>query len=144
MWGKCDSPYGACALQWDDRLAIEKLYFSERAVFDGLRDDEQAARLCAKIFSDQPIDISLNGSELELAVWNELRKIPKGQLKTYSQIAYAIGKERAVRAVASAIGRNEISYLVPCHRVIRKDGELGGYRWGLNIKQKLLKKEQDR
>lgn len=142
MWGKCYSPYGACVVQWSDCCAVEKLYFSVQVDFDGERSDEEAARLCERIFNDQPVKVALVGSELELAVWNELRKIPQGQIRTYSQIALSIGKERAVRAVASAIGRNEISYLVPCHRVVRKDGSLGGYRWGLNVKQKLLNKEQ--
>lgn len=142
MWGKCYSPYGACVVQWNDCCAVEKLYFSAQVDFDGERSDDEAARLCERIFNDQPVKVALVGSELELAVWNELRKIPQGQIRTYSQIALSIGKERAVRAVASAIGRNEISYLVPCHRVVRKDGSLGGYRWGLNVKQKLLNKEQ--
>jgi AraC family transcriptional regulator of adaptative response/methylated-DNA-[protein]-cysteine methyltransferase len=74
-------------------------------------------------------------------VWEELRRIPFGETATYSDIAQRIGKPDAVRAVASACARNPVSLLTPCHRVLRKEGSLGGYRWGLDRKRRLLAME---
>lgn len=87
--------------------------------------------------------MKLVGTEFQLKVWAYLRKIPRGSVKTYSQIAKAIGKPLAVRAVASAIGKNPYAPKIPCHRVIRSDGSLGGYsaKGGVRAKKKLLKNE---
>ena len=87
--------------------------------------------------------MKLTGTEFQLKVWAYLRKIPRGSLKTYSQVAEAIGKPRAVRAVANAIGKNPYAPKIPCHRVIRSDGSIGGYsgKGGLKTKRFLLKKE---
>lgn len=81
------------------------------------------------------------GTPFQQLVWKELLNIPKGQTRTYQDIAHVIGKPKAVRAVGTAIGKNNLAVVVPCHRVIRKDGTLGGYRWGIEKKKKLLKKE---
>ena len=85
----------------------------------------------------------LRGTKFQLKVWNYLKSIPKGELRTYSQVAIAIKKPKAVRAVANAIGKNPYAPKIPCHRVIRSDGSLGGYsgRGGINTKKKLLKLE---
>ena len=82
-------------------------------------------------------------TKLQLKVWNYLRKIPRGTVKTYMQIAIAVGKPKAVRAIANAIGKNPYPPLVPCHRVIRSDGSIGGYsgKGGTKTKRELLKKE---
>ena len=87
--------------------------------------------------------MKLKGTKFQLKVWSYLKKIPRGSLKTYSQVAKAIGKPRAVRAVANAIGKNPYAPKIPCHRVIRSDGSLGGYsgRGGIKTKRFLLKKE---
>ena len=87
--------------------------------------------------------MKLKGTKFQLKVWAHLRKIPRGSLKTYLQVAKAIGKPRAVRAVANAIGKNPYPPKIPCHRVIRSDGSLGGYsgKGGLKTKRFLLKKE---
>ena len=79
----------------------------------------------------------------QLKVWKYLKTIPKGELRTYSQVAKAIKKPKAVRAVANAIGKNPYAPKIPCHRVIRSDGSLGGYsgKGGINTKRKLLKSE---
>ncbi len=82
-----------------------------------------------------------HGTPFQQKVWRALIRIPKGQVRTYEDIARSIGNPRAVRAVANAIGANTIPVLVPCHRVIRKDGGIGGYRWGVAQKKKLLKSE---
>ena len=87
--------------------------------------------------------MKLKGTKFQLKVWSCLMKIPRGSLKTYSQVAKAIGKPRAVRAVANAIGKNPYAPKIPCHRVIRSDGSLGGYsgKGGIKTKRFLLKKE---
>ena len=87
--------------------------------------------------------MKLKGTQFQLKVWSFLKKIPKGKLKTYAQVAKAIGKPKAVRAVANAIGKNPFPPKIPCHRVIRSDGKLGGYsaKGGIKTKKKLLKNE---
>ena len=87
--------------------------------------------------------MKLKGTQFQLKVWSYLRKIPKGKLKTYAQVAKAIGKPKAVRAVANAIGKNPFPPKIPCHRVIRADGKLGGCssKGGIKTKKKLLKNE---
>tara|TARA_B100000524_G_C23499239_1_gene316336 strand:- start:348 stop:623 length:276 start_codon:yes stop_codon:yes gene_type:complete len=85
----------------------------------------------------------LKGTKFQLKVWKYLKKIPKGQIRTYSDVAKAINKPKSVRAVANAIGKNPHAPKIPCHRVIRSDGSLGGYsgKGGINTKRKLLKSE---
>ena len=83
------------------------------------------------------------GTKFQLKVWKYLKKIPRGSVKSYSQVAKDIGKPLAVRAVANAIGKNPYAPKIPCHRVIRSDGSLGGYsgKGGIKTKRLLLKKE---
>jgi AraC family transcriptional regulator, regulatory protein of adaptative response / methylated-DNA-[protein]-cysteine methyltransferase len=88
---------------------------------------------------DLPIDVA--GTAFQEAVWRELRKIPPGETRSYAQIAAAVGRPGAVRAAGSANGANHVSVLIPCHRVVRSDGSLGGYAWGLDRKRKLLESE---
>jgi AraC family transcriptional regulator, regulatory protein of adaptative response / methylated-DNA-[protein]-cysteine methyltransferase len=88
---------------------------------------------------EPPLD--LQATAFQRRVWKELQKIPRGTTKTYTQVARALGKPRSVRAVARACATNPVSIVVPCHRVIRSDGNLAGYRWGLQRKQKLLERE---
>ena len=87
--------------------------------------------------------MKLVGTEFQLKVWTYLRKIPRGRVKTYSQVAKAIGKPLATRAVANAIAKNPYAPKIPCHRVIRSDGSIGGYsgKGGVKTKRFLLKKE---
>ena len=87
--------------------------------------------------------MKLKGTKFQLKVWNYLKKIPRGKVKTYSEVAKSIGKPLAVRAVANAIGKNPLAPQIPCHRVIRSDGSLGGYssKGGIKTKRLLLKKE---
>jgi AraC family transcriptional regulator, regulatory protein of adaptative response / methylated-DNA-[protein]-cysteine methyltransferase len=87
-----------------------------------------------------PIDVK--ASAFRWKVWHELQKIPFGETRTYSEIAGAIGAPTAVRAVASACAKNPVAFVVPCHRVVRRTGELGGYRWGIERKRTLLDKER--
>jgi AraC family transcriptional regulator of adaptative response/methylated-DNA-[protein]-cysteine methyltransferase len=84
----------------------------------------------------------LQATAFQRRVWKELQRIPRGRTRTYSQVARALGQPRAVRAVARACATNPVSIVVPCHRVIREDGNLAGYRWGLSRKEKLLEQER--
>ncbi len=93
-------------------------------------------------FIDLPLDI--RATAFQQQVWAELRKIPVGQTVSYSEVARAIGQEKAVRAVARACATNPVAVVIPCHRVIRENKSLGGYRWGLERKRKLLQKERER
>jgi len=89
---------------------------------------------------DLPLDIQ--GTAFQARVWRALQKIPLGKTATYSEIAAALGQPKAVRAVAQACAANKLALLVPCHRVVRADGELGGYRWGIERKRVLLARER--
>ena len=88
--------------------------------------------------------MTLSGTKFQIKVWNYLKKIPKGKVKTYKQIAKAIGMPKAARAVANACGKNPYAPKIPCHRVIRSDGGLGGYsgKGGIKQKLKLLRSEK--
>lgn len=87
-------------------------------------------------------DIEVSGTEFQKNVWSEIRKVPSGGTRTYQDIADLLGKPSAVRAVASAVGANQLAVLIPCHRVIPKSGGLGKFRWGSAMKDKLLKREK--
>ncbi|WP_370231400.1 bifunctional helix-turn-helix domain-containing protein/methylated-DNA--[protein]-cysteine S-methyltransferase [Cognatishimia sp.] len=80
----------------------------------------------------------LIGTALQIKVWEALMRIPTGHVTTYSEIAHAVGSPKAVRAVGTAIGKNPISWIIPCHRALRKSGGLGGYHWGLPVKRAML------
>jgi AraC family transcriptional regulator of adaptative response/methylated-DNA-[protein]-cysteine methyltransferase len=90
------------------------------------------------------IPLDLAGTAFQWRVWQALTTIPAGETRTYQQLARSLGKPRAVRAVASACAANKLAVVVPCHRVIRSDGSLGGYRWGLPRKAALLEQERVR
>jgi AraC family transcriptional regulator of adaptative response/methylated-DNA-[protein]-cysteine methyltransferase len=96
--------------------------------------DGQSARV------DVPIDVQ--ASAFQWKVWHELQRIPFGETRSYTDIAKAIGAPKAVRAVASACANNRVALVIPCHRVVRQTGELGGYRWGIERKRRLLDKER--
>ena len=89
---------------------------------------------------DLPLDVQ--ATAFQWRVWQELQKIPAGSTRTYGEIAEALGQPTAARAVARACATNPVSVVIPCHRVVREDGSLGGYRWGLKRKQALLDQEQ--
>ncbi|TJY58833.1 bifunctional DNA-binding transcriptional regulator/O6-methylguanine-DNA methyltransferase Ada [Sinimarinibacterium sp. CAU 1509] len=88
------------------------------------------------------LPLDLRGTAFQMKVWNYLCRIPSGEVRAYAEVAEAIGHPRAVRAVASACAANRVALLVPCHRVIRGDGGLGGYKWGIERKRALLDQER--
>jgi AraC family transcriptional regulator of adaptative response/methylated-DNA-[protein]-cysteine methyltransferase len=139
---------GVCSVKLgDDSSALARLLaeeFSEasiaqapmpevkRAILEFLRGEASLARV--------PLDI--RGTVFQRRVWEELRRIPRGETRTYQDIARAVGAPAAVRAVGSACGANPVAIVVPCHRAVRTDGGLGGYAWGLGRKKKLLALEK--
>ena len=108
------------------------------------RDDRGTEAIAAEISgrmlgrADQPLAVMLAGTPFQVKVWQALLAIPAGAVTSYSEIAARVGRPRGQRAAASAIGANRIGYLIPCHRVLRATGALGGYRWGEARKRALL------
>ena len=109
-----------------------------RATFD--RDDEAIAALAAQIFIARrgPIVLSLSGTNFQFKVWQALLELGARGPTSYSEIARAIGQPSASRAVGQAVGANPVAWLIPCHRVLRRDGGLGGYHWGVERKRAML------
>ena len=108
-------------------------------------DQKWVKEIVQRIDGKQPrleLPLDLQATAFQRRVWQELQSIPRGKTRTYSQVARALGKPKAIRAVARACATNPVSIVVPCHRVIREDGALAGYRWGLSRKQQLLEKER--
>ena len=89
--------------------------------------------------ADIPVDV--RGTAFQERVWRELRSIPQGETRTYSEVAQSLGEPSGARAVARACASNRLAFLIPCHRIVRKDGRPSGYRWGLERKQELLRRE---
>ena len=141
------TPRGLCGLAFADEGG-EKPAFDDmarrwpRAVF--VEDSARTAPIAERIFQsemwqpNQPLRVFLIGSDFEVRVWETLMRIPLGRATTYSTIAGHIGKPKASRAVGAAVGRNPISFVVPCHRVLGKSGALTGYHWGITRKQAML------
>jgi len=88
------------------------------------------------------LPLDLQATAFQMQVWAELRRIPYGETRSYKQIAESLGNVKAVRAVARACATNPVALVNPCHRVVAADGNLSGYRWGVNRKKSLLDKEQ--
>ena len=154
-WSHFDSPLGQmliaatnkgiCRLTFDDsENSLRRLFPNARIEQDdgALKELVEGALEAIErplAAPDLPIDVA--GTAFQEAVWRELRKIPAGETRSYADIAAAIGRPKAVRAVGSANGDNHVCVLIPCHRVIRSDGSLGGYGGGLDRKKKLLASE---
>jgi len=111
---------------------------------DIVEDRPRTAELARRIFdtalwrADQPLRVVLIGTDFEIRVWETLLKIPMGRAMNYSDIATKVGAINAARAVGAAVGKNPLSFVVPCHRVLGKDGALTGYHWGLTRKRAML------
>ncbi|MBZ0309723.1 MAG: methylated-DNA--[protein]-cysteine S-methyltransferase, partial [Anaerolineae bacterium] len=100
---------------------------------------EKTQPVLEQIFSmDTPLSLFLKGTNFQIKVWESLLKIPFGQFATYEDIATSIGQPTAARAVGSAVGSNPVAFLIPCHRVIRKTGAFGNYKWGLSRKKAII------
>ena len=107
---------------------------------------EWVEEIVARVEGGEPrreLPLDLQATAFQRRVWRELQRIPRGATRSYAQVASAVGKPQAVRAVARAIATNPVSVVVPCHRVIRSNGKLAGYRWGVKRKEKLLEREKN-
>jgi AraC family transcriptional regulator of adaptative response/methylated-DNA-[protein]-cysteine methyltransferase len=139
------TPKGICRLTFDEGEEALRRIFPRATLIedDGGMADLVAGALAAverpATMPDLPLDVA--GTAFQEAVWQELRKIPPGETRSYAQIAAAVGKPGAVRAAGSANGANHVAVLIPCHRVVRSDGTLGGYAGGTDRKRKLLEAE---
>ena len=137
-----NSEMGLCGLAFCDDLGKDAVLADMKIRWPNASYKEDA------IFSDkdfksildktQQVELCLLGSKLQIQVWKALLKIPTGKVISYTTLAKYIGKPKAVRTIATAIGKNPLCWLIPCHRVLRANGELGGYHWGLNVKRKML------
>ena len=124
--------------------AMEHYWRGARLVAEPARTAPLATRIFGDLESGAPLGVVLKGTNFQLKVWEALLRIPEGNLVSYNDVAAAIGRPRAVRAVGNAVGDNPVSYLIPCHRVIRSTGALGGYGGGLARKRAILGWEMGR
>ena len=138
---------GICRLTFeDDERSLRRIFPNATLVEDDGAMGELVAGALAAVerpatAPELPIDVA--GTAFQEAVWRELRKIPPGETRSYAQIAAAVGKPGAVRATGSANGANHVAVLIPCHRVVRSDGSLGGYAGGIERKRRLLEAERE-
>lgn len=157
--GVHDSPFGPCLLMHTARGICGLAFIDEDDQGRSLAcmakrwpnatlvaDPAPGEALAARIFAprgdgDERLSLLLHGTPFQIQVWQALLRIPRGAVTSYQALAGHIGKPDASRAVGTANGANPISYLIPCHRVIRKSGALGGYRWGLGRKLAILSQE---
>lgn len=149
-WAWVDSPFGPALVMATDRGICGLGFAADKGCEWTMTDlrarwpkanyspDARAADLGRAALAGKGSALHLIGSPLNIKVWEALLHIPTGHVTTYTQIAHAAGHPRAVRAAASAVGRNPISLLIPCHRVLRSNGDLGGYHWGLALKRGML------
>jgi AraC family transcriptional regulator of adaptative response/methylated-DNA-[protein]-cysteine methyltransferase len=164
-WIELETPLGPVALGATDRgLCFVEFGESKAALYSRLKTEFPQARLIesnpdtpalrdwhAAILNTlttganlPPLPLDVRATAFEALVWTYLRTIPAGETRSYGDVAEAIGRPKSHRAVANACGRNPVALAIPCHRVIRSSGELGGYRWGLEKKTELLARESKR
>ncbi|WP_343081868.1 bifunctional helix-turn-helix domain-containing protein/methylated-DNA--[protein]-cysteine S-methyltransferase [Ostreiculturibacter nitratireducens] len=151
-WGLFPSPFGEalamgterglCGLAFTAESGREEAMADLRARWpaaDYVEDPAAIAPWVEAAFSQKgEAKLHLIGAPFQIKVWEALLSVPSGHVTTYSEIAQSIGSPRAVRAVGTAVGRNPVSWLIPCHRALRKSGGLGGYHWGLPVKRAML------
>lgn len=137
---------GVCRLSFDEGCADLAARFPNAQLVEGGEDFarlvEQVVAVVERPGNGRAIPLDVQGTAFQEAVWRELQRIPPGETRTYAQIAAAIGRPGAVRAAGSANGANNVAVLIPCHRVIRTDGSIGGYAYGEAIKRELLRRER--
>ncbi len=137
--------YGICQLHFGDEQAKKsglqqlKKQWTKATLIDS---EQETTPLAQQIFTpntaSSPTPLCLVGTDFQLAVWQELLKIPEGELRTYGDLAAAIGQPKAAQAVGTAVGQNAVAYVVPCHRVINSTGKIGHFRWGSARKVAML------
>lgn len=141
---------GLCSLMWGDRdqELLEALAerFRRFTLRPGLENSQRWFEPVNRFLGGDPVDLAFpldpGGTAFQRTVWRRLQEIPLGRTLTYASLATALGNPGGVRAVAGACAANPVALVIPCHRVIRSDGGLGGYRWGLQRKRRLLSLEE--
>ena len=149
------SPAGVCFLQFGQSLAdllkelqaafpSNNLTAAKRHEEPRIETIERAmyAAIAGRDSETRDIPTALIGTDFQRSVWEYLRSIPLGEVRSYAEVARALKAPRSTRAVARACSANSIALFIPCHRVIRSDGSLGGYRWGIEAKRRLLAAER--
>jgi AraC family transcriptional regulator, regulatory protein of adaptative response / methylated-DNA-[protein]-cysteine methyltransferase len=148
--GYTDTPFGEALVMATDRGLCGLAFTADMGRDAAMRDltarwpkasyvAGDITRVAASIFGGQgSIALHLIGAPFQIKVWEALLRIPSGHVTTYGEIGRAIGHSQAVRAVGTAVGRNPLAFIIPCHRAIRKTGGLGGYHWGLPVKRAML------
>ncbi|WP_323784049.1 bifunctional helix-turn-helix domain-containing protein/methylated-DNA--[protein]-cysteine S-methyltransferase [Thalassovita sp.] len=158
FWGWFDSPFDLALVMGTSKGLCGLAFAAETGTDAALQD--MLSRWPKATFTEDPMMLKprvdaafaqkgetalhMIGAPFQIKVWEALLHIPSGHVTTYSEIAGSIGKPKAVRAVGTAVGRNPVSWLIPCHRALRKSGALGGYHWGLPVKRALLAYESAR
>ena len=140
------STQGICHLDFTDgnsAAAMQRLQARLPGTILERRDMGSMARAALDDAADVDHPVDLRGTPFQQSVWQALRRVPRGTTISYGQLARRIGRPGASRAVAGAVARNAVAGLVPCHRVIRADGGLGGFRWGTGRKAQLLQRERN-
>lgn len=142
---------GVCGLAFGDEGEEEKMFADMRARWpkaDYREASARTAQIARRIFapraSDKPLALHLLGTQWQIKVWQALLSIPSGKVSTYRDIAAKVSNDNASRAVGTAVGRNPISWIIPCHRVLGSDGALTGYHWGIPRKRAMLAVEASR
>ena len=157
-WGWFDTPFGPALAMATDRGLCGLAFAAETgraAAMADLRGRWPRARyveaperlapwIAAAFGAGGEARLHLIGAPFQIKVWEALLQVPSGHVTTYSDIAGAVGHPKAMRAVGTAVGRNPVSWLIPCHRALRKAGGLGGYHWGLGVKRAMLAWESAR
>lgn len=157
-WGWCDSPFGDALVMATDRGICGLAFAAETGPEAAMADmtarwpkadfcestERVAPLFLAAIGGQGETSLHLIGAPFQIKVWEALLHIPEGHVTTYSEIASRVCTPKAVRAVGTAVGKNPISWLIPCHRALRKSGALGGYHWGLPVKRAMLAYESAR
>jgi methylated-DNA-[protein]-cysteine S-methyltransferase len=136
--GYCKTPWGNILLDYDQKTIYRFEFISTREI----KFDSSSQTVCdAFINNPKAFKLAPEGTYFQQLVWAALQKIPRGTMRSYLDVAKMIGKPQSVRAVANAIGANPICIFIPCHRVIKSDGTLGGFSSGISLKKKLLLEE---
>lgn len=144
------SPRGICAIEFADRPAADFArslaeQHPDATIVDLTQSDHGALDAAARAAFAGELDVAsadVGGTDFQRQVWQALLQIPSGQTVSYAELAARIGRPDATRAVANAVARNRLACVIPCHRVVRKDGSTGGYRWGTDRKRSLLERER--
>ena len=136
-----ETPFGMFTLELYDGF-VTGAYFDQPLEIDYITQSGQS-RMSEFVSNTSSLPLKPQGTPFQLRVWAQIYKIEFGEVHSYQQVANSLGIPSAVRAVASALSKNPIAYLIPCHRVIRSDGKIGGYRWTSSLKSMLLNYEKD-